>query len=81
MMLDINFFKKLNDTYGHDVGDNVLKLVANILTNNTRSHDVVARFGGEEFVILLPETALSGAVVVAERIRMAIESFNFKPLG
>ena len=81
MMLDIDFFKKVNDTYGHDVGDNVLKLVANILTNNTRSHDVVAHFGGEEFVILLPETALSGAVVVAERIRMAIESFNFKPLG
>ncbi len=64
MMLDIDFFKKVNDTYGHDVGDNVLKLVANILTNNTRSHDVVARFGGEEFVILLPETALSGAVLV-----------------
>jgi diguanylate cyclase (GGDEF)-like protein len=81
MMLDLDFFKQVNDAYGHDVGDNVLKLVANILTNNTRGHDVVARFGGEEFVILLPETPLSGAVVVAERIRLAIEHCNFKPLG
>ena len=81
MMLDIDLFKKVNDTYGHDVGDNVLKLVANILMRNKRAHDIAARFGGEEFVVLLPETSLSGAVVVAERIRMALESFNFKPLG
>ena len=81
MILDIDFFKKVNDTYGHDVGDHVLKTVANILTHNTRHHDVVARLGGEEFIILLPETALSGAMVVAERIRMAVESFNFASLG
>jgi len=81
MMLDIDFFKKVNDTYGHNVGDNVLKMVANILRSNMRDHDVAARFGGEEFVILLPETALNDAVVVAERIRMAVESFNFQPVG
>ena len=81
IMLDIDFFKKVNDTYGHDVGDNVLKMVAKILTRNTRGHDVVARFGGEEFSVILPETALHGAVVVAERIKMAVESFNFEPLG
>jgi two-component system, cell cycle response regulator len=81
IMLDIDFFKKVNDTYGHDVGDNVLKMVAKILTRNTRGHDVVARFGGEEFIVMLPETSLNGAVVVAERIKMAVESFNFEPLG
>ena len=81
MMLDIDFFKKVNDTYGHDVGDNVLTMVANILMNNVRDHDIAARFGGEEFIILLPETALNDAVVVAERIRMAVEGFNFEPLG
>ena len=81
MMLDIDFFKKVNDTYGHAVGDNVLKVVANLLMNNVRDQDIAARFGGEEFIILLPETSLNGAVVVAERIRMAVEGFNFEPLG
>jgi len=81
MMLDVDFFKKVNDTYGHAVGDNVLKMVADILMSNKREQDVTARFGGEEFVILLPETALNGAVAVAERIRMAIENFNFNALG
>jgi len=81
LMLDIDFFKKVNDMYGHDVGDNVLKMVAKILTSNTRGHDVAARFGGEEFIILLPETALNGAVRIAERIKMAVESFNFAPQG
>ncbi|MBL8151257.1 MAG: diguanylate cyclase, partial [Blastocatellia bacterium] len=81
MMLDIDFFKRINDTYGHDVGDNVLKMVATILTRHLRSHDVAARFGGEEFVILLPETQLQGAISVAERIRVAVESCNFEPFG
>ena len=81
MLLDIDFFKKVNDTYGHAVGDNVLKLVAKIVMTNKRDHDVTARFGGEEFVILLPETSLNSAVAIAERIRTAIESFNFKSLG
>ena len=81
MMLDIDFFKKVNDTYGHNVGDNVLKMVANILTSNMRDNDVAARFGGEEFIILLPETSLNETVAVAERIRMTIESCNLKPFG
>lgn len=81
MMLDIDFFKMVNDTYGHAVGDNVLKMVADILLSNKREQDITARFGGEEFVVLLPETALNSAVAVAERIRMAIENFNFAPLG
>jgi len=81
LMLDIDFFKKVNDTYGHDVGDNVLKMVADILRSNLRAHDVAARFGGEEFILLLPETSLHEAMFVAERIRLAIEHFNFAPLG
>jgi len=81
LMLDIDFFKKVNDTYGHHVGDNVLKMIANILMSNKRDHDVAARFGGEEFIILLQETALNDAMLVAERIRMAIENFDFTPVG
>lgn len=81
MMLDIDFFKMVNDTYGHAVGDNVLKMVADLLLSNKREQDITARFGGEEFVVLLPETALNGALAVAERIRMAIEHFSFTPLG
>ncbi|MBK7996954.1 MAG: GGDEF domain-containing protein [Blastocatellia bacterium] len=81
IMLDIDFFKKINDTYGHDVGDNVLKSVAEILMRHVRTHDVAARFGGEEFVMLLPETSLGGAVVVAERIRTAVENVDFNSAG
>lgn len=81
IMLDIDFFKKINDTYGHDVGDSVLKEVAKIIMHHVRNHDVAARFGGEEFVMLLPETAISGAVVVAERIRVALENKDFVPMG
>ena len=55
--------------------------MATILTNNKRDHDVAVRLGGEEFVVLLQETALNDAVIVAERIRMATESFDFKPIG
>lgn len=81
MMLDIDYFKSINDSYGHDVGDAVLKTVSNILMNHVRNQDVAARFGGEEFVILLPETPLQGAVSVAERIRAAVETADFEPLG
>ncbi len=81
VMLDIDFFKKINDNYGHDVGDNVLKGVAEVLMGHVRNHDVAARFGGEEFVMMLPETNVGGAVVVAERIRTAIETIDFENLG
>ncbi|KAF0249654.1 MAG: FHA/GGDEF domain-containing protein [bacterium] len=81
IMLDIDFFKKINDNYGHDVGDNVLKGVAEVLMRHVRNHDVAARFGGEEFVMMLPETSVGGAVVVAERIRTAIETIDFETSG
>ena len=75
---DIDFFKKINDQYGHDVGDYVLKEVAVVLKKNIRKVDSVARWGGEEFLIVLPDTTLNGAAKVIEKIRSSIESFNFE---
>ncbi len=77
LMLDLDDFKGYNDTYGHLKGDEVLKDVARLLLANTRRADVVARFGGEEFVVLLPEINAQGAAVVAEKIRMAVEGHPF----
>lgn len=71
--IDIDFFKKVNDTYGHLIGDEVLKHVANIITNSVRRIDIVTRYGGEEFVILSPNTTLESAVKIAERVRQHVE--------
>jgi diguanylate cyclase (GGDEF)-like protein len=68
-MSDIDNFKDINDTYGHLTGDKVLKEVAKIIRESIRSTDIAGRYGGDEFVILLPETPLSDALVVAEKIR------------
>ncbi len=73
IVADIDHFKKVNDTYGHQVGDEALVAVANILTELTRTEDTVARIGGEEFAILLPDTNRLGTAVLAERIRVAVE--------
>lgn len=70
---DIDHFKSVNDTYGHDVGDKAIQHVSDLIKNNTRVSDSVARFGGEEFVILLPETKQEDAVKLAEKIRLKIE--------
>ncbi len=72
MMLDIDRFKSINDQYGHDVGDRVIAHVANLCLEGKRAADVVARIGGEEFVLLLPETTLENARLVAERLRQRI---------
>ena len=72
LVMDIDYFKKINDTYGHDVGDLVLKTFAGVLRGIVRQSDICARFGGEEFVVLLPNTNLEGARVLAERIRTAV---------
>jgi diguanylate cyclase (GGDEF)-like protein len=72
LMLDIDFFKQVNDSYGHKVGDMALKKFAEICRQTLREIDVIGRIGGEEFAILLPETALNEATEVAERVRQAI---------
>lgn len=78
IMLDIDFFKKINDTYGHLAGDEILKEIAVLIKGCLRSMDIVARYGGEEFAILLPETNLEEAILTAERIRRAIEQNDFE---
>lgn len=72
-MLDIDHFKKLNDTYGHPAGDYALVFVAKVIKQTLRSHDFIARFGGEEFVLLLPETPADRALLACERVRRGIE--------
>jgi len=73
IILDIDFFKQVNDSYGHLAGDQVLIDIASILKNNCRQSDLAGRYGGEELIILLPETEASGAMIIAERIREMIE--------
>ena len=68
-MIDIDHFKRFNDEYGHIVGDEVLKFVTKKTKEIVRGRDFLARFGGEEFVVILPQTPLSGAKTVAENIR------------
>jgi diguanylate cyclase (GGDEF)-like protein len=77
LMIDIDHFKKFNDTYGHPHGDTVLKLIADILTKNLREVDTLARFGGEEFIVLLPDTDRDGALVVGEKLRHLIDVERF----
>jgi len=74
IMIDIDFFKKVNDQFGHQAGDTVLKAVAKVLSDNNRNEDIVARFGGEEFVILLDECSILDAENKAEQIRLKIEA-------
>lgn len=74
MLLDIDHFKKFNDTYGHQVGDQVLRLVARTLTDNVKGRDFAARYGGEEFAIILPDTPVSAGLKVAEILRKSVES-------
>ncbi|MBF0288137.1 MAG: diguanylate cyclase [SAR324 cluster bacterium] len=78
IMLDIDYFKKINDNYGHPCGDSVLLQYATILKKNLRQHDIVARFGGEEFVIGMVGQSLQDAYSMAERIRQDVEQFSFQ---
>jgi diguanylate cyclase (GGDEF)-like protein len=77
IMVDIDHFKKVNDTFGHDGGDKVLREIASLLKNSVRQHDTVARYGGEEFVLLLPGAPLDPTNMVAERIRRSVENTPF----
>ena len=81
MMLDVDNFKSYNDQYGHPEGDEALKLVGNVIRETLRGADVAARFGGEEFSILLPQTTSDEAITIAERIRHNIENTEFAKRG
>jgi diguanylate cyclase (GGDEF)-like protein len=74
IMTDIDFFKSVNDTYGHAVGDLVLKTVSNVIKSQLRDYDIAGRYGGEEFLLLLPYTTLDEAKLVGERLRKAVEN-------
>ena len=76
IIFDVDNFKEFNDDFGHFVGDEVLKTISDIVLNNVREHDSVVRWGGEEFLVLLPQTKISGAEHVAEKIRNAIEKYD-----
>ncbi|RBP79572.1 GGDEF domain-containing protein [Marinomonas rhizomae] len=76
ILLDVDHFKKINDTYGHDVGDNVLKLLVNTLRKRLREIDVLFRVGGEEFAVLVKDTNLEGAGMLAEQLRKKVEALN-----
>jgi len=77
MVWDIDFFKSVNDTYGHKAGDKVLRIVAKLLRDKLRKTDFIARYGGEEFVSLLPETSLGGGFKIAEKMREAVQELDF----
>jgi diguanylate cyclase (GGDEF)-like protein len=81
LMLDVDHFKRFNDTYGHPAGDAVLQRLAGILRKSVRDVDTVARYGGEEFLVMLPETPAADAARVSERIRAATEQDRFTPEG
>jgi diguanylate cyclase (GGDEF)-like protein len=78
LMIDIDHFKLLNDTFGHPAGDLVLHEFANLFTRDLRQIDLAARYGGEEFILLLPETTHNGAMLVAQRLRRAVEQARFR---
>lgn len=81
MLLDIDYFKKINDHYGHLIGDEVIKGISSLMVDLVRHCDIVARYGGEEFAILLPETAMTGAKVLAQRVRRGVEQHLFQHEG
>jgi diguanylate cyclase (GGDEF)-like protein len=81
LVIDIDFFKKVNDTHGHDVGDRVIQGLADILKRQKRATDVVARFGGEEFVVLCEQTDQGGAMLLGERIREELSKTSFRVPG
>lgn len=78
LILDIDNFKLINDNYGHLFGDEVLQNIAEILSSKSRSSDIVSRWGGEEFAIILPKTSIEHAALFAEKIRSTIENFDFR---
>jgi len=80
-MADLDHFKRVNDTYGHEVGDKVLAAFGQLLRRETRATDIATRFGGEEFVVLMPHTDLEHGLATAERIRGAFASYRIEPMS
>jgi len=78
IMFDLDKFKKVNDTFGHLFGDTVLKDVSKVILNNIKTTDIFGRYGGEEFLILLPNTDLDEGIIIAERLRQTIEKMTWK---
>lgn len=81
MILDIDYFKKINDTFGHTIGDQVLIQISHALLRNLRNIDIVCRWGGEEFVVLLPAVDLNHALFLAEKLRSSIEALEIDAVG
>jgi diguanylate cyclase (GGDEF)-like protein len=81
LMIDIDNFKNLNDSFGHDVGDDAIRRIGKVLREGTRGIDLAARIGGEEFAVLLVETSQEGAIEVAERLRLAIRALEIPSAG
>lgn len=81
ILIDVDMFKSVNDTFGHLVGDTVLKDIARLLKENIRESDYVGRWGGEEFLVINPETATTGAFLLAEKLRKTIEAHSFQSVG
>lgn len=77
IMLDIDHFKHINDNFGHHAGDIVLQQVVNVIKNTLRQSDMFGRYGGEEFLIVCPETSQDEAMIVAEKVRSAVDDFKF----
>jgi diguanylate cyclase (GGDEF)-like protein/PAS domain S-box-containing protein len=81
IMMDIDHFKVINDTYGHNAGDNVLREFASRVSKSIRKNDLFTRWGGEEFMVLVTNVTRSGTVIFAEKLRLEIEAFDFSPAG
>ncbi len=80
-ILDIDFFKKVNDTYGHQYGDYVLKTVADLMKQSFRKTDLLYRYGGEELIMIMPETNIEGAIIPVQRLRRMVEEYDFEYNG
>lgn len=81
ILLDIDHFKRINDTYGHNIGDSVLKRITQTLKENIRNIDIACRWGGEEFLLLLPTATLQSAISIANKIRENIHTIEIEPAG
>ncbi len=81
LMYDIDHFKKVNDTYGHYVGDNVLVSLTELVKNTFRDIDFMGRYGGEEFIVVMPNTTIENAEQISQRVRRKVQEYDFTTVG